>query len=179
MNPSSATPAAQAGHRPMPSIGPRESIMQRLLRLVRGAIGGLDTLAPVIDLAVRVFIAIIFFKAGLTKIASWETTVALFENEYMVPWLPPALAAALGTAAELAFPVMLVMGLGTRIAAAGLFVLNIVAVISYPGIGEVGLKDHQMWGLFLLVSLLHGPGTLSLDHFIRRRFFGMADKVNG
>ncbi|HSV58713.1 MAG TPA: DoxX family protein [Variovorax sp.] len=162
---SSTSPAVPAG------IG--ATLQRRGLVLAQRAMRGLEALSPVLDLAIRVFIAIIFFKAGLTKIASWETTVALFENEYMVPLLPPALAAFMATAAELALPVMLVLGLGTRFAALGLFVLNIVAVISYPDIGEVGLKDHQMWGLFLLVSLLHGPGFLSLDHFIRRRFFGL------
>ena len=153
--------------------GMPQTLQQRAVMLAHRIIRGLEALSPVLDLAVRVFVAIVFFKAGLTKVASWETTVALFENEYMVPLLPPALAALMATTAELALPVMLVMGLGTRFAAAGLFVLNIVAVISYPDIGEVGLKDHQMWGLFLLVSLLHGPGGLSLDHFIRRRFFGL------
>jgi putative oxidoreductase len=137
---------------------------------VRGSIARLEWGTPALDLLVRVFVASVFFKAGLTKIASWETTLALFENEYAVPLLPVALAAFLATAAELAFPVMLVLGLGTRFAALGLFVLNIVAVISYPEIGEVGLKDHQHWGLLLLVTLLHGPGALSLDHLIGRRF---------
>jgi putative oxidoreductase len=49
-------------------------------------------------------------------------------------------------------------------------VFNVVAVISYPDLGEVGLKDHQYWGLLLLVTLCHGPGRLSLDHLIRRHF---------
>lgn len=140
------------------------------IALVQGSIARLEWGTPALDLLVRVFVASVFFKAGLTKIASWETTLALFENEYAVPLLPVALAAFLATAAELAFPVMLVLGLGTRVAALGLFVLNAVAVISYPEIGEVGLKDHQHWGLLLLVSLLHGPGALSLDHLIGRRF---------
>ncbi|WP_284617217.1 DoxX family protein [Aquabacterium humicola] len=140
------------------------------IALVQSSISRLEWGTPALDLLVRVFVASVFFKAGLTKIASWETTLALFENEYAVPLLPVALAAFLATAAELAFPVMLVLGLGTRIAALGLFVLNAVAVISYPEIGEVGLKDHQHWGLLLLVSLLHGPGALSLDHLIGRRF---------
>ena len=55
-----------------------------------------------------------------------------------------------------------------RFAAAALFIFNIVAVISYPDLGEVGLRDHQVWGLMLLVTLLHGPGRLSIDHLLRR-----------
>jgi putative oxidoreductase len=50
----------------------------------------------------------------------------------------------------------------------GLFVFNIIAVLSYPGLGDVGLRDHQYWGLFLLVILMHGPGKLSLDHILGR-----------
>ena len=76
----------------------------------------------------------------------------------------------LGTAAELGLPALLVLGLGGRFAAAALFVFNIIAVISYPDLSEVGLKDHQYWGLFLLVTLLHGPGKLSLDYLLARRF---------
>ena len=88
-----------------------------------------------------------------------------------MPLLPPELAAYMGTFTELFFPVLLVLGLGTRFAAGVLFVFNIIAVISYPDLGEVGLKDHQYWGLLLLIPLLHGPGKISIDHFIRRRFW--------
>jgi len=68
--------------------------------------------------------------------------------------------------------VLLVLGLGTRASALVLFVFNAIAVVSYPELGEVGLRDHQTWGLLLLVTLLHGPGALSLDHLIARRFAG-------
>jgi putative oxidoreductase len=127
--------------------------------------------APVLDLVIRVWVAKAFFLSGLTKIQSWDSTLALFENEYSVPLLPPELAAYMGTFTELFFPVLLVLGLGTRFAAGVLFVFNIIAVISYPDLGEVGLRDHQYWGLLLLIPLLHGPGKISVDHFIRRRFW--------
>jgi putative oxidoreductase len=145
-------------------------VRARALGFATAALRLLDRLSPAVDLVIRVFVASVFFKAGLTKIASWSSTLALFENEYAVPLLPPELAAFLGTGVELVFPVLLVLGLGSRFAACVLFVFNIVAVISYPDIGEVGLRDHQMWGLLLLVTLLHGPGALSLDHLIARRF---------
>ncbi len=131
-----------------------------------------EYLAPVLDLGIRLLVAGVFFKSGLVKIQSWSSTVALFENEYEVPLLPPELAAYLGTGAELVLPVFLALGLGGRLAAAALFVFNILAVISYPDLSEVGLKDHQYWGLLLLVTVLHGPGKLSADHFIRRSFLG-------
>jgi len=159
---------------PMPTIpGDTGRIAQaaHALRIVRRA---LDSAAPAVDLAVRLFVASVFFKSGLTKIASWSSTLSLFENEYAVPLLPPEAAAWLGTGVELFFPALLVLGLGSRFAAAVLFVFNIVAVISYPDLGAVGVKDHQTWGLLLLVTLLHGPGKLSLDHLLGTRFLGAA-----
>jgi putative oxidoreductase len=146
-------------------------LRSRGVALARSALRGLTALAPVLDLGIRLFVASVFLKSGMTKIANWQSTVALFENEYAVPLLSPQIAALLGTGVELAFPALLVLGLGARLSALVLFVFNIIAVISYPDLGAVGLKDHQTWGLLLLITLLHGPGKLSLDHLISRRFF--------
>ncbi|MCW5626330.1 MAG: DoxX family protein, partial [Burkholderiales bacterium] len=76
--------------------------------------------ASVLDLGIRLYVAQVFFLAGLTKIRDWETTLFLFEDEYHVPLLSPPIAAALGTFGELVFPVLLAVGLGSRFAAAGL-----------------------------------------------------------
>ncbi len=147
------------------------NVQQGVPSIARATIGALESyLAPLLDLAIRVYLAYVFFVSGLTKIQSWDSTLSLFENEYAVPLLPPEIAAYLGTFTELFFPVLLVLGLGTRLGAAVLFVFNIVAVVSYPDLGEIGLKDHYYWGLLLLVPLLHGPGKISIDHFIRRHF---------
>jgi putative oxidoreductase len=123
-------------------------------------------------LAVRLYVASVFFKSGLTKIASMDTTILLFTHEYQVPLLSPTLAAYLGTAAELILPVMLALGLGGRFAAAALFAFNIMAVISYPDLNEAGVMQHQYWGVLLLIPLLFGPGKLSIDWIIRRRLAG-------
>ena len=88
-----------------------------------------------------------------------------------MPLLPPELAAYLGTAVELAFPALLAFGLLGRFAAGVLLLFNIVAVISYPDLNAAGLEQHKVWGIMLLVCLLHGPGKLSLDHWIGRRLF--------
>jgi putative oxidoreductase len=129
----------------------------------------LSCLSPVADLALRLWVANVFWKSGLTKIQSWETTVQLFTYEYQVPLLPPEVAAVMGTATELFFPVLLALGLGGRFAAFVLFVFNIIAVISYPGLNDAGLAQHQVWGVMLLACLLHGPGRLSLDHWLAKR----------
>lgn len=142
-----------------------------LRRLLRPPVTGLDHLAPLLDLGIRLYVANVFWKAGLTKIQTWDSTLWLFEYEYQVPLLAPATAAVLGTAAELTLPVFLALGLGGRLAALALFAFNIMAVVSYPGLNAVGMKDHVLWGALLLVPLFHGPGRLSVDHFIRRRWW--------
>lgn len=145
-------------------------MISTLSRLVRPMIKGLDFLSSGLDLAIRLYVASVFFQSGLTKIASWSSTLALFEDEYHVPLLPPAIAAYLGTAVELGIPVLLVLGLGTRFASVVLFVFNIVAAISYPDLSDSGLKDHILWGWLLAVLVFHGPGRISLDFMIWRRF---------
>ena len=107
----------------------------------------------------------------MTKLATWDSTLYLFEYEYSVPLLSPEIAAYIGTGVEITMPVLLALGLGTRFSALVLFIFNIIAVVSYPTLNEIGIKDHQYWGLLLLVPLFHGPGALSLDYFIRKRFW--------
>lgn len=138
---------------------------ERLYIPVRRA---LEALSPVADLLVRLWVAQVFFQSGLNKFQSWDITVQLFTYEYQVPLLAPATAAFLGTATELVVPVFLALGLAGRAAAAALFVFNIIAVISYPTLNAAGIHEHQLWGLLLLVTLLHGPGKLSLDHLVGR-----------
>jgi len=145
----------------MPLVAKLYSVCSPVVRV-------LDWLRPLFALGVRLYVANVFFKSGLTKIASMETTIQLFTYEYQVPLLSPTVAAYLGTFTELVFPVLLALGLGGRLAAAVLFVFNIVAVISYPELNEVGLMQHQYWGILLLVPLLYGPGRLSVDCFMKR-----------
>jgi putative oxidoreductase len=140
------------------------------VEIVQRAVNGLNALAPVGDLLIRLWVANVFWSSGLSKIQSVETTLQLFQYEYSVPLLPPEIAAYLSMFAELTFSFLLAFGLAGRLSAAALFFVNIVAVISYPALEEAGLIQHQLWGLLLLVPLLHGPGKLSLDHLIRRRF---------
>ena len=150
--------------------------IKKVTALTTPIINGLDFLSPAIDLFIRLWVANVFWKAGLTKIATWDATVFLFTYEYHVPLLSPEVAALLGAGVELIFPVLLAFGLGARLAAGALFAFNIIAVISYPGLNEVGLKDHIYWGILLLVPLLHGPGKLSIDHLIRRRWMTSGNK---
>jgi len=128
-----------------------------------------EYLAPVLDLGMRVFLANVFFKSGLSKIQNWDSTLYLFRDEYRVPRLNPEWAAYLATGAELVFPLMLVAGLFGRIAAGGLFILNLVAVISYYAeLSEAGINQHLYWGMLFCV-LLVSHIKWSIDHWLETR----------
>jgi len=120
-------------------------------------------------LAARLYVAQVFFLSGLTKLRDWSSTLALFNDVYQVPLLPPALAAYLGTAGELALPVLLVAGLATRFAGAGLFVVNLMAVLSLAAddLTPAAQAQHTLWGVLALGTALWGAGRWSIDRFIR------------
>ncbi len=145
------------------------AVLRKLLQMAKFAILRLEDISPVIDLAIRLYIANIFWKSGLTKIANWDSTVYLFTHLYNVPVLSPEIAAASATMVELGGAIMLALGLASRFGTAALFILNIVAATSYPDLSDAGRELHIYWGMFLLIFLLHGPGKLSIDHFIRRK----------
>jgi putative oxidoreductase len=145
------------------------SLPQRATRAYAAAAGAVDRLQPLFALAIRLYLLRVFFWSGLAKLRGWNITLALFENEYHVPVLPPALAAVLGTTAELALPVLLLIGLGTRFAAFVLFAFNVVAALSYPDLSPAGLKDHILWGTLIAVVFFYGAGKISLDHWFERR----------
>lgn len=139
-------------------------------RLINWAVNTLNNwLTPLFDLALRLYVADVFLRSGWVKISDWSATLALFEYEYHVPVLPPHLAAVMGAGGELILPIFLVLGLAGRFSAAGLSVVNLMAAISYPELSDLGRQDHVLWGCLLLVTLFHGPGRLSLDHYLFRR----------
>jgi putative oxidoreductase len=119
----------------------------------------------IILLAGRIGVGATFFKAGLLKYRSWEFTVKLFEEEYRVPLLDPTVAAGIATVQELTIPILLFMGLATRIATIPL--LGMIAVIQlfvYPN----AYNEHLVWGSILMLLLTRGPGVVSLDYLIER-----------
>ena len=127
-----------------------------------------EYLSPVMDLGLRLYLAQVFFKSGLTKISNWQGTLYLFNDVYQVPLLPPEAAATLATSAELGFPVLLVLGLLGRLSAAGLFILNAVAVISYADLSEGGINQHISWGLLLAVLLTLSHKSWSMDAWLEK-----------
>lgn len=151
----------------------------RLHAIHRSADDLLAHLGTPLLLATRLYVAWQFLKSGWLKVTSWDTTVSLFTDEYHVPLLPPELAAVAGTAGELFFPVLLILGLFGRFGAIGLFAVNAMAVISYAHVllaegAEAALAQHVLWGFMLAVLIAFGPGRLSLDALWEARRSGGA-----
>jgi len=115
-------------------------------------------------LAARLFIANVFFSAGLTKIKNWDSTVSLFAYEYNVPVLSPEIAAYMGTAGELILPVLLVLGFFTPLAALGLFIMaSVIELFVYPGTTE-----HYYWLIILAILATQGGGRITADALLRK-----------
>jgi len=121
----------------------------------------------ILQLAMRIGVGLVFFNAGLLKYNSFEFAVKLFEDEYKVPVLDPAVAARLAMFNELTFPVFLFLGLATRFATLPLLgMISVIQVFVYPN----AWPDHVLWGSILVFLLTRGPGALSLDYLIERYF---------
>jgi putative oxidoreductase len=151
-----------------------DTVLAPLLSLWSRFISALEMLQPLAQLGARFYVAQAFFLSGLTKVRDWEITVALFTDEYQVPWLSPMAAAVAGTAGELVLPLLLLLGLAGRFAALGLSVVNVVAVISLAEIAPAALQQHVFWGSLLTGLVLWGPGRWSLDRMLQPRLMPKA-----
>ena len=134
----------------------------------------LNALHSPFALLVRVYVSWVFLKSGWLKLQDWGQTLALFESEYKVPLLAPHAAAYVGTAGELVFSVLVILGFAGRLSAIGLFAVNALAVISYAHVlfqegFEAAIGQHYLWGFMLLVLIIYGPGALSIDGLLVRR----------
>lgn len=129
----------------------------------------INKVQPLALLAARLYVTWVFFASGLTKLRDWESTLFLFEEEYSVPFIHFEVAAWLGTAGELILPVLLVFGLLGRFSALGLFIVNIVAVISLEEIAPAAYTLHILWGLLLAQVFIWGPGMISIDRLVKNR----------
>ena len=137
-----------------------------MMSIIAKTIGLLERFPlSILQFLFRFNMAAVFWNSGQTKLASWITTVALFRDEYQVPILPPELAATLAATIELTCPVLLVLGLATRLATLPMLGMTfVIEVFVYP---ESWL-EHLTWATTLLFILTRGPGPLSLDYFIAR-----------
>lgn len=118
-------------------------------------------------------VAAIFWRSARTKVHDGftisDSTYFLFRDEYKVPLLPPDVAAVMATTMEHAGAILLVLGLASRLAASALLGMTLVIeIFVYPG----SWPDHLLWASALAFVILRGPGAVSLDAPIRRRFLG-------
>jgi putative oxidoreductase len=147
------------------SAAPRQGLAGLLDRLGRVPLS-------IHQLLFRLGVASVFLKAGMVKVSSWESTVALFRDEYRVPVIPPELAATMAATFELGCSMLLIIGLASRLATLPL--LGMIATIQlfvYPD----AWSEHLVWGSILLFLLTRGPGAISLDYLIARRWLGGRD----
>ncbi len=144
-----------------------------ILRIAAIKLRAMDFFNHFVLAGLRLWIANIFWTSGTLKLdggflgigqGNWAATLLLFESEYKVPYLNYEAAAYLSTASELLLPIMLVLGLGARIAAFGLLAMTAVIEFTY-----LHSADHTIWALFLASILCQGPGLFSVDHLISRK----------
>ena len=119
--------------------------------------------APVVLLALRIMIAMVFLKSGLTKISNFQSTIFLFEYEYAVPFISPVFAAYSATFFELVCSVLLIAGLSTRLATLPLIAMTLV--IQFTVIEN---HMHFYWLAVLVTILTFGAGCLSLDKLVKK-----------
>ena len=143
-------------------------------RLLTPLARGLNSLQSLFALGTRLWVGWVFLKSGYLKVTAWDTTLSLFQDEYHVPLLPPALAAVAGTAGELVFSALLILGIGGRVPALGLFAVNALAVISYAHVlfeegFEAAIGQHYLWGYMLVVLAIYGAGAITVDRLTWER----------
>ena len=124
--------------------------------------------SPIFDLVARLYVGWIFLKSGLGRFDSfldgaWDDQVFLFTEEHPVPGLSGEVAAVLGTGGELILPILLILGLFGRFAAAGLLVMTAIIEFTYQH-----ATDHILWAFLLGMVFIKGPGTISVDYFLRK-----------
>jgi putative oxidoreductase len=126
-----------------------------------------------VALAARIFPAVVFWQSGRTKVDGFalkDSTFFLFEYEYALPIIDPAIAAYLATVAEHVLPVLLIIGLASRYSAVALLIMTAtIQIFVYPN----AWVTHGLWAAALLIVVARGPGILSLDNLIAKRY-GMA-----
>jgi putative oxidoreductase len=120
-------------------------------------------------LIARFGIAAVFFQSGRTKVQGFLTikpsTYDLFASEYHLPLIPSELAARLATGAEHLFPILLVLGLFTRLSALALLgMTTVIEIFVYPD----AWPTHLSWAGLLFPLVARGGGKWSLDQFLRR-----------
>lgn len=118
-------------------------------------------LQPLLLLAIRLWMARIFWHSAMTKISDWQSTIFLFKEEYKVPIISPEHAAYLATATEIAAPILLTIGFMSRLASLSMLAMTIVIQLTY-----LDFQEHFYWMFLLLTIICFGSGKISLDYIV-------------
>jgi putative oxidoreductase len=140
--------------------------------IIRPFLRLLDLLTPIGDLIARIWIAQIFFLDAWVKMHSWRDTVQLFAQNYHVGAATVTLIVVL----EIFLSICLLLGFGGRILIFLFFIFNGILILAYNAIWTPqGYEQQFVWQIVLMLLMLHGPGKLSLDHWLlhkhRHHFF--------
>lgn len=137
-----------------------------------------------IALLARGSMAAVFWSSGQTKVQGFvvnlltgevhlgwprlsDSVVDLFRDEYKLPWVPPEIAATMAATAEHVFPLLLLIGLGTRLSALALLGMTmVIEVFVYPD----AYPTHGTWAAIFLYLMARGPGAWSVDHWLAGRY---------
>jgi putative oxidoreductase len=125
-------------------------------------------IAPIANLAARIYVALVFFQSGMSKVENWGKTTQMFQEEWIIPYLTPNISALLATAGELVLPIMLMIGFFTRFAAMGLLCIAVVIEFVIFG-GNAENVQHYYWMLIFALIVGYGGDKLSLDNFFKKR----------
>jgi putative oxidoreductase len=139
--------------------------MKKLLCSIRDRLEAVPY--ALLALPLRAAVATVFWNSAMTKLANWDTALALFTDEYKVPLVPPELAAYMAVSIELSAPLLLVLGLFTRATATVLLGMTaVIEIFVYPQ----AWPTHLQWAAMLLVLLCRGAGSFSLDALLLRKW---------
>jgi putative oxidoreductase len=142
---------------------PDSAGLARHVHAIRDWLGRLPL--SILQLGMRIGVGMVFFNAGLLKYKSFEFAVKLFEDEYKVPILAPAVAARIAMINELTTSTLLFLGLATRLATLPLLgMISVIQIFVYPN----AWPDHVLWGSILVFLLTRGPGAFSIDYLAGR-----------
>jgi len=133
----------------------------------------LNPLQSLFALGARCYVSLQFFRAGYVKYTDWPGTLNVYATVYHIPWLEPSDAAVAGTFCELFFPILVLIGLYTRLSAIAIFIMNVLAVVAYRQMllaagFEAALGQRILWGTLILFVMIYGPSKLSIDHLLNR-----------
>jgi putative oxidoreductase len=159
-------------------LRPIGMLVDRASRLVQAI-----ALPSLVQLVMRLALSVPFWKSGILKWDGFlklsDTAVTLFSDEFMLhlPGGPhhfpaPAVMAFLSGCGEITFPVLLVLGLGTRFAALGLLFMTLIVELTVPD----GWPIHLTWAAMALGIMAGGPGRISMDYLLRS-FLGLPENA--